>query len=145
MFARGSEEVKALREAGVEVQVVPGITSALAVPAAAGIPVTERYSSTSFTVVTGHEDPNKPEQSVDWEALAGSNGTLVILMGVAHIGAITERLIAGGMAPDTPAASIRWGTRPEQEVVIATVATLAGCGLRSPSVIVIGEVVRARD
>ncbi len=140
VFARGSEEVQALCHAGVEVEVVPGISSAIAVPAAAGIPVTQRYSSTSFTVVTGHEDPTKPESEVNWEQMARVGGTLVILMGVANIAQIAERLQAGGLASDTPVAAIRWGTRDDQSVVRATLSTIAQCELRAPSVIVVGEV-----
>ena len=111
VFARGAEEAEALEAAGVDYEVVPGITSAVAVPAYAGIPVTMRYSSTSLTVVTGHEDPSKSRTDVDWESLARVGGTIVILMGVANLDRITDRLLAGGLPPDTPAAAIRWGTR----------------------------------
>ena len=98
VFARGGEEAAALAAAGVPFEVVPGITSAIAVPAYAGIPVTLRHSSTSFTVVTGHEDPAVGEDgTVDWEAVARVGGTIVILMGVARIGQIAERLMAGGL------------------------------------------------
>ena len=103
VFARGGEEAGALAEAGVPFEIVPGITSAIAVPAYAGIPVTLRHSSTSFTVVTGHEDPAAGDAgSVDWRAVAAVGGTIVILMGVARIGRIAEELVAGGLAPDTP-------------------------------------------
>ncbi len=142
VFARGGEEAAALQAAGVPFEVVPGITSALAVPAAAGIPVTLRYSSTSFTVVTGHEDPAKADSSVDWHAMARVGGTLVLLMSVARWPLISARLLEGGMPPDTPAAAVRWGTRPEQHTIRATLATLHEQGLESPSVIVIGEVAR---
>ena len=141
VFARGGEEAAALLQAGVPFGVVPGITSALAVPAYAGIPVTMRHSSTSFTVVTGHEDPSAPEaHAVDWDAVARVGGTIVILMGVARWPAIAERLLAGGLGPDTPAAAVQWGTRPEQRSVRATLATLGAHELASPSVIVVGEV-----
>ena len=140
VFARGGEEAEALAEAGVPYEVVPGITSALAVPAYAGIPVTLRYSSTSFTVVTGHEDPASGEGTVDWPAIAKVGGTIVILMGVGRWAKIAERLQAGGLAPDTPAAAVQWGTRPEQRTVRATLATLEQHELRSPSVIVVGRV-----
>jgi uroporphyrinogen III methyltransferase/synthase len=141
VFARGGEEAAALLEAGVPFEVVPGISSALAAPAYAGIPVTLRHSSTSFTVVTGHEDPSVGESgTVDWHAVARVGGTIVILMGVARIAQIAEQLIAGGLAPDTPAAAVRWGTRPVQHTVRATLATIAGQPLESPSVIVVGEV-----
>ena len=119
---------------------MPGITSAIAVPAYAGIPVTLRYSSTNFTVVTGHEDPTKERTDVDWEAVARVGGTIVILMGVAHLPEISRRLIDGGLPPDTPAAAVRWGTRPEQSTVRATLATLHEHDLRPPSTIVVGEV-----
>ena len=118
----------------------PGITSAIAVPAYAGIPVTLRYSSTSVTIVTGHEDPAKGRTDVDWEALARVGGTIVILMGVANIGRISERLLAGGLAPDTPVAAVRWGTRPDQTTVRATLADIADRPLRPPATIVVGEV-----
>ncbi len=141
VFARGGEEARALLDAGVPFEVVPGVTSAIAVPAYAGIPVTLRHSSTSFTVVTGHEDPGVGEGgSVDWDAVARVGGTVVILMGIARLQAITDRLQAGGLAPDTPAAAITWGTRPEQHTVRATLATIAGLPIASPAVVVIGEV-----
>jgi uroporphyrinogen III methyltransferase/synthase len=141
VFARGGEEVAALAEAGVPYEVVPGISSAIAAPAYAGIPVTLRHSSTSFTVVTGHEDPSVGDDgSVDWRAVARVGGTIVILMGVARIGRIAEELIAGGLPADTPAAAVQWGTRPEQTTVRATLGTLADQALASPSVIVVGEV-----
>ncbi len=141
VFARGGEEAAALIVAGVPFEVVPGITSAIAVPAYAGIPVTLRHSSTSLTIVTGHEDPSVGDDgSVDWQAIAKVGGTIVILMGVARLRAIAAELIAGGRSPDTPAAAVRWGTRPHQTTVRATLATLADHDLRSPSVIVVGDV-----
>jgi uroporphyrinogen III methyltransferase/synthase len=141
VFARGGEEAAALIEAGVPFEIVPGISSAVAVPAYAGIPVTLRHSSTSFTVITGHEDPAVGEDgSVDWRSVAKVGGTIVVLMGVANVRRITDELQAGGLAPDTPAAAVRWGTRPAQSTVRATLATLADQRLAAPSVIVIGEV-----
>ena len=140
VFARGSEEAAALAEAGVPFEVVPGITSALAVPAYAGIPVTQRFSSTSFTVVTGHEDPESGDGTVDWDAIARTGGTLVVLMGVGRWRKIARRLLDAGLAPDTPAAAVRWGSRPEQSTVRATLATLGDEELASPSVIVVGRV-----
>jgi len=139
VFARGGEEARALLDAGVPFEVVPGITSAIAVPAYAGIPLTLRHSSTSFTVVTGHEDPDKHGE-VDWDALARVGGTIVVLMGVGRLPMIVSRLLAGGLAPDTPAAAIQWGTRPEQRTVRATLVTLAEHELEPPSTIVIGSV-----
>ena len=140
VFARGGEEAAALAAAGVPYEVVPGITSAIAVPAYAGIPVTLRHSSTSFTVVTGHEDPAVGEGTVDWDAVAKVGGTIVILMGVARIGRIAEALMAGGRPANTPVAAVRWGSRPEQTTVRATLGTIAEQDLASPSVIVVGEV-----
>jgi uroporphyrinogen III methyltransferase / synthase len=130
VFARGGEEAAALAEAGIDYEVVPGISSALAVPAYAGIPVTLRHSSTSFTVVTGHEQPGS-EGSVDWRAIARVGGTIVVLMGVGRIRRIAEELIAGGLPPETPAAAVRWGTRPEQRTIRATLGTIADQPLES--------------
>lgn len=140
VFARGAEEARALEAAGVAYEVVPGITSAIAAPAYAGIPVTMRYSSTSLTIVTGHEDPTKERVDVDWEALARVGGTIVVLMGVAHLPEISRRLVAGGLSPDTPAAAVRWGTRADQHVTRATLGTLHTHPLRAPSTIVVGDV-----
>lgn len=140
VFARGSEEAAALAAAGVAYEVVPGITSALAVPAYAGIPVTQRFSSTSFTVVTGHEDPTSGEGTVDWDAVARTGGTLLILMGVGRWAKIADRLLAAGLPPETPTAAVRWGTRPDQSTVRATLATLGHHELAAPSVIVVGAV-----
>jgi uroporphyrinogen III methyltransferase/synthase len=139
VFARGGEEAAALEAAGLPYEVVPGISSAIAVPAYAGIPVTLRHSSTSFTVVTGHEDPDKGGE-LDWEAVARVGGTIVILMGIGRLPKIVARLLAGGLAPETPAAAVQWGTRPEQHTVRATLATLCDFELEAPSVIVIGAV-----
>lgn len=141
VFARGGEEAAALQAAAVPFEVVPGITSAIAAPAYAGIPVTLRHSSTSVTIVTGHEDPAAGEEgTVNWSAVAQVGGTIVILMGVARIGAIAEALIAGGRSPDTPAAAVQWGTRPNQKTVRATLGTIADQPLGTPSVIVVGDV-----
>ena len=139
VFARGGEEAAALAAAGVPYEVVPGITSAIAAPAYAGIPVTHRGLSTSFTVVTGHEDP-WASVDTDWEAVARVGGTIVVLMGVATRDAIATRLIAGGLAPDTPAAAITWGTRPEQRTVRTTLGALGRAEVGQPAVIVIGAV-----
>jgi len=141
VFARGGEEAAALAAAGVSFEVVPGITSAIAVPAYAGIPVTLRHSSTSVTIVTGHEEPGAGDEgTVDWEAVARVGGTIVVLMGVARIGRIAEALMAGGRPASTPVAAVRWGTRPEQTTVRATLGTIAAHELGTPSVIVVGEV-----
>ena len=141
VFARGGEEAAALAGAGVPFEVVPGITSAIAVPAYAGIPVTLRHSSTSVTIVTGHEDPAAGDEgTVDWEAVAHVGGTIVILMGVARIGRIAGALMAAGRSPETPVAAVQWGTRPEQHTVRATLATIGGQRLGTPSTIVVGDV-----
>jgi uroporphyrinogen III methyltransferase / synthase len=141
LFARGGEEAAALVAAGVDFEVVPGVTSAIAVPAYAGIPVTLRHSSTSVTIVTGHEDPAAGvDGSVDWGAVAQVGGTIVILMGVARIAAIAKALMAGGRSPDTPVAAVQWGTRPNQTTVRATLGTIAHHRLGTPSTIVVGDV-----
>lgn len=141
VFARGGEEASALLDAGVPFEVIPGVTSAIAVPAYAGIPVTMRHSSTSVTIVTGHEDPGSGEEgTVDWRAVAQVGGTIVVLMGVARIGRIAKALMAGGRAADTPVAAVQWGTRPEQHTVRATLGTIGNERLGTPSVIVIGDV-----
>ncbi len=139
VFGRGGEEAEALRRAGLDVEVVPGVSSAFAAPAAAGIPVTHRTVSTSVTVVTGHDgDPSLP--GVDWDVLARLEGTLVVLMGMAARVAIVERLLAAGRSPDTPVAVVHWGTTEHQQVVRTTLAHLAGVELAAPAVIVIGAV-----
>jgi uroporphyrin-III C-methyltransferase len=149
VFGRGGEEVAALVEAGIAVEVVPGITSAIAAPAAAGIPVTHRHLASSVTFVTAHEDPAKIISNVDWSWLAQASGTLVILMGLRQIESICARLLEEGCAPGTPAAVISSGTLPDQRVVRADLDQLASevtkAGLHSPALIVIGEVVRFAD
>jgi uroporphyrinogen III methyltransferase/synthase len=140
VFGRGGEEAEALAAAGVPFEVVPGITSAVAAPAYAGVPVTHRGRSTHFTVVTGHEDPAKDAGHVDWEALARAGGTLVILMGAGRVAEIAERLVAGGRPADTPVAAVRHGTRPDQQTVRATLATVANARVEAPAAIVVGEV-----
>ncbi len=149
VFGRGGEEVVALVAAGIPVEVVPGISSAVAAPASAGIPVTHRELSSSLTIVTGHEDPTKAESAVDWNWLAKSKGTLVILMGLGQLPGIRDRLIAGGRSSETPAAVIANGTRPEQRVVTASLDRLpeavAAAQLVAPALIVVGDVVRYRE
>lgn len=149
VFGRGGEEVEALTSAGVDYEIVPGISSAIAVPASAGIPVTHRDLSSTVTVITGHEDPSKPESSVDWRWLAQSSGTLVILMGLERLDAICTRLLAEGCHPCTPAAAVSSGTLPNQRTVTSTLerlpSTVKHAQLRSPAVIVIGEVAAFPD
>lgn len=140
VFGRGGEEAEALAAAAVPFEIVPGVTSALAAPAYAGIPVTHRGLSTHVTVVTGHEDPTKGRVDVDWAALARAGGTLVVLMGASRAAEIARALVAGGRAPDTPVAVVRNGTRPDQCTMRATLATISDVEVRAPSVIVVGEV-----
>jgi uroporphyrinogen III methyltransferase/synthase len=140
VFGRGGEEAEACMAASVPFEVVPGVTSAIAAPAYAGIPVTHRGLSTSVTIVTGHEDPAKGHIDTDWDALARTGGTLVILMGATRISDIAKALIAGGRTEDTPAAAVRWGTRPEQRTVRATLGTIADENVEAPSAIVVGDV-----
>lgn len=139
VFARGGEEAEALIQAGISFEVIPGITSPIGVPAYAGIPVTLRHSSTSFTVITGHEDPESAE-FVNWEAAAKLGGTLIILMGVARWEKISNQLLQAGLDPETPAAAIQWGTRPNQQTVRGTLATLGNHNLEAPMTIVVGAV-----
>ncbi len=138
VFARGGEEVAALRAAGVPFEIVPGITSAVAVPAYAGVPVTHRGLASSFTIVTGQE--GEAGLPVDWEAVARVGGTIAVLMGVAKREEIASRLMAGGLPADTPVAAVTWGTRPEQRTLRTTLGALAGEPIESPAVLVIGAV-----
>jgi uroporphyrinogen III methyltransferase/synthase len=139
VFGRGGEEAEAVAAAGLPFEVVPGVTSAVAVPAYAGVPVTHRGLSTSFTVVTGHSR-HAVDAETNWEALAQAGGTIVVLMGVAHRGAIARRLMDGGLPPSTPVAAVRWGTRPNQRTARGTLAGLGAVELEPPAVIVIGPV-----
>ena len=149
VFGRGSEEALACRQAGVPFEIVPGISSSYAVPAYAGIPLTHRNLSSMFTVVTGHEDPSKPESSIDYEALAQLGGTIVILMGIKRMAQILGRLIEAGLASDTPAAMVHWGTTPDQQVIEGTIANLPDLAksesIQPPATIIIGDVVRLRE
>ena len=149
VFGRGGEEALALLENGLPFEVVPGITSAISVPAYAGIPVTHRGIATSFAVITGHEDPTKGESSMKWDKLATAVDTLVFLMGVENLPYITGQLIKHGRPADTPAAVIRWGTKPEQEVLVTTVgraaAEVAAKGLKPPAIFLVGQVVSLRE
>ncbi|MBM7815058.1 uroporphyrinogen-III C-methyltransferase [Saccharothrix algeriensis] len=144
VFGRGFEEVLACAEAGVPVTVVPGVSSALAVPALAGVPVTHRGMTHELTVVSGHLPPTHPDSLVDWAALARLRGTVVVLMGVTHLAGIAEALVGGGRDPSTPALAVQDGGTPAQRVLRSTLAALAGdCsahGIRPPAVFVVGEV-----
>ncbi len=149
VFGRGGEEAAYLRERGISVLVVPGVTSAIAVPAYAGIPVTDRRCASSFAVITGHEDAGKAESTLDWAGIAHGADTLVFLMGLANLPAIAARLIEHGRPAATPAAVIMEGTTPAQRVVTGTLADIAEraeqAGLQSPAITVVGEVVTLRD
>lgn len=147
VFGRGGEEARALATDGVRFEVVPGVTAALAAGAYAGIPLTQRNTSSSLVLVTGHEDPTKHELQVDWPKLGGlRNTTLAIYMGMSRLTDILQRLQGGGMAGDTPAAVVQWASLGRQRSVTATVATLASAvtaaGLKAPAIVFIGEVVR---
>jgi uroporphyrin-III C-methyltransferase len=149
IFGRGGEETLALAEVSIPFEVVPGVSSAMAVPAYAGIPVTHRHYASSVTIVTGHEDSAHTSSAVDWETLAKLDGTLVILMGVTTLPYIAQRLLNGGLHPDTPAAVIQQGTVPQQRVITGTLANIAEhaktAGIKSPAVVVIGAVVALGD
>lgn len=146
LFARGIEEVGACVTAGVAVEVVPGVSSAFAAPTWAGIPVTAKGVTQSVCVVSAHLAPGAEGSTVDWDALAGLGGTVVLLMAVERLGACAAALVAGGRAGTTPVAVIREGTLPTQEVVVSTLADVAvdAAHLHSPAVVVVGDVVSAR-
>lgn len=148
VFGRGGEEAEALAAAGVDFEVVPGVTAAVAAPAYAGIPVTHRTLASTVTVVTGHEDPDKPSTTLEWSKLATRHGTLVFLMGMKNLAAIATNLKAEGKGGSTPVAIIRWGTRSSQQTVVGTLDTIvekaAAAKMEPPTVIVVGEVVNLR-
>ena len=145
VFGRGGEEAEVLAASGVPFEVVPGISSSIAGPNYAGIPLTHRDHCSSFSVITGHEDPTKEEVDVDWAQVAKSPGTKVVLMGISRIGKIAEALIANGMKAATPVAVIRWATTGRQQSVFGTLKTIAevvdAAKVKAPAVIVIGDVV----
>ncbi len=149
VFGRGGEEMEDLIAAGISVEVVPGVTSGIAAPAYAGIPLTHRHYSSSVTFVTGHEMAGKYRPGVNWSALAHSAETIVIYMGVHNLDRITHALIAAGLAADTPIALVRWGTTPHQEQLIATLATVVEQieirQFSAPAIAVIGNVVKLHD
>ena len=149
VFGRGGEEALVLSRNNIPFEVVPGITSAIAAAAYAGIPVTQRRVATCFTVVSGSEDPTKPESSIPWDVLARTGGTLVVLMGWAALQAILERLQVEGMAPDTPVALVQWGTWKKQKTVDGTLADVVAhakeAGLSPPVVAIIGQVAGLRQ
>jgi len=148
LFGRGGEEALELREAGIEFEVVPGITSAIAVPACAGIPITHRDNASMVTIITGHEQ-QKEGSMLDWEWLSQSLGTIVILMGVSTLGTYIPELMRYGSDPDTPVAIIERGTRADQVVTTGSLSTIVDIakdrGVKAPAIVVIGDVVRLHE
>ncbi len=148
LFGRGGEEAEYLKQNGIPYEIVPGVTSAIAAPAYAGIPVTHRDFSSTLTIITGHEKPGKSESSVPWPQIAPGKGTLVFLMGVENLDLISENLIRFGRSPETPVALVRWGTLPIQEVLAGQLNNIAQRvreeGFLPPAVIVVGDVVDLR-
>ncbi|SHG89620.1 uroporphyrinogen-III synthase /uroporphyrinogen-III C-methyltransferase [Thermosyntropha lipolytica DSM 11003] len=149
LFGRGGEEALYVKRHGVPFEVVPGITSAIAVPAYAGIPVTHRDATSTLAIITGHEKPGKEESSIRWENIATGAGTLVFLMGVENLRFICQKLMDNGRSGETPVALVRWGTLPYQEVLTGTLADIAHkaeqSNFKPPAVIVVGEVVSLRE
>jgi len=148
IFGRGGEEAEILVANAIPFEVVPGVTSAIAAAAYAGIPLTHRKLTATLAFITGHEDPHKAESSIDWESLAGGIGTLVFFMGVKNLPDIAQKLIANGKSPETPVALIRWGTTPGQTTVTGTLDNISErakkASLKPPAIIVVGEVVKLR-
>jgi uroporphyrin-III C-methyltransferase len=146
VFGRGGEEAAELRRAGIEVEVVPGITSAIAAPAYAGIPVTHRDHASMLTIITGHEDPTKEDTALNWKLLAQFEGTLVILMGVKMLEHNISELLKHGKNPNTPVAIIERGTRADQRTTVGTLNTIVKIAkqqdVKAPAIIVIGDVVK---
>ncbi|MDV0445562.1 Uroporphyrinogen-III C-methyltransferase [Methanimicrococcus sp. At1] len=149
VFGRGGEEAEELVKVGIEFEVVPGITSAVAAPAYAGIPITHRDSNSMVTFITGHEDPTKEETGLDWELLAKFDGTLVIFMGVKMLERNCGELLKYGKDPKTPVALIEKGTRPDQRVTVGTLENIAALAeernVKAPAITVIGNVVNLHD
>lgn len=149
VFGRGGEEAETLREAGVPFEIVPGITSAIAVPAYAGIPVTHRGLCCTLGIITGHEDPAKTESSIKWDRISTGIDTLVFLMGVENLPNIVKNLIDNGRDSSTPVALIRWGTRAEQETLTGTLADIVdkvkAANFKAPAITIVGEVVNMRE
>ncbi|WP_174591186.1 uroporphyrinogen-III C-methyltransferase [Methanocella conradii] len=148
VFGRGGEEAEALVKAGIEVEVVPGVTSAIAVPGQAGIPVTHRGYSSALTIITGHEDPTKGDSALNFKALAQMKGTIVLLMGVSRLRENVEALLANGKPRDTPVAIIERGTTDRERITSGTLGNIVSMaelrGVKPPAIIVVGEVVGLR-
>lgn len=149
VFGRGGEEAEALLNASVPFEIVPGVTSAISVPAYAGIPVTHRDLTSSFAVITGHEDPTKNNSAIPWEHIANSHGTLIFLMGMENLGLIANKLMENGREKTTPVALIQWGTRPEQRTLVGELQNIKERAeqeeFSNPSIIIVGEVVSLRE
>ena len=149
VFGRGGEEAEVLADKGIPFEIVPGVTSAIAAPAYAGIPITHRDHTSSFAVITGNEDPAKEESSIKWDKVATSAGTLIFLMGMSNLQAITEQLMSNGRPKDEPVALVRWGTCTNQKVVTGTLSDISEkakeYGMENPAVIIVGDVVRLRE
>ncbi len=149
IFGRGGEEVQELAAQGIPFEVVPGVTSATAAATYAGIPITHRDYTASVAFITGHEDPTKEKTNIDWPKLATGAGTLVIYMGIKNLPIIVEKLLTNGRHPKTPVAIVRWASTPEQESVVGTLETIVErvreTGIKPPSLIIVGEVVKLRD
>ena len=149
VFGRGGEEMRYLADHGVPFEVVPAITSAIAGPEVAGIPVTDRNHASTVSIVTGHEDPHKEESAVDWEALANTGGTIVVLMGVTRLPDYTDSLVDAGLDPETPVAMVERATWPDQQVVTATLDSIVeaadDANIEPPAITVIGDVAGTRD
>ena len=149
LFGRGGEEAEELVKAGLRFEIIPGVTSAIAAPAYAGIPVTHREHTAQLTIFTGHEDPTKPESKLDYAQLAANPGTRVMLMGVERIGTISAELVRHGAAPETPVALVRWGTTGRQQTLSGTLTDIAQkvqeAGFKAPAVCVIGQVAKLRE
>src|SRR3990172_2954317 len=149
VFGRGGEEGEEIVEAGIALEIIPGITSAIAVPAYAGIPLTHRDYTSTVAIITGHEDPTKPSSQIEWDKVSTGIGTLVFLMGIENIPNIVQALVTHGRSPDTPTAVIRWGTTSNQKTVVGTLSDIAlkvqEEGIRQPAILVVGEVIQLRD
>jgi uroporphyrinogen III methyltransferase/synthase len=149
VFGRGGEEAQVLVKEGIRFEVVPGVSSSVAAPAYAGIPLTHRLYSSTFAVIPGYEDTTKEESSIDWSRLATGVGTLVFLMAVKNIEMLTLKLIENGRRPETPVAVIRWGTRPDQQTIVSTLKNIASevreNEIKPPAVMVVGDVVNLRE
>jgi uroporphyrin-III C-methyltransferase len=149
VFGRGGEEAEHLADHGIDFEYVPGVTSAIAGPGVAGIPVTHREHASSVSFVTGHEDPTKAESAIEWDALAETGGTIVVLMGVGKLPMYVEELLAAGMAGDTPVALVERATWPDQRVASGTLETIVDvrdeAGIEPPAITVIGDVAATRE